>query len=279
MIAHRMHRVLPPPHSVLAAFGISDRPTRLTGGQGGAFLTQGVVLKPVENEMEAAWIADVTEDIIEEGFRVARPIRAGDGCWIHDGWCAWKWVDGTHDPAHRWEEIIAAGVAFHRALSEVARPDFVDRADSPYRRADRIAWGEGQIPDGTVCTPALRELAGLRRPVTLTSQVIHGDLEGNVLFAPHLPPAVIDLSPYWRPPAYATAIVLVDALDWGGATERVLLLSPDIPEMDQLLLRAEMFRLAIMTEFERLGIPQVKKLANHFRTVELLVKILGTSHK
>jgi hypothetical protein len=72
---------------------------------------------------------------------------------------------------------------------------------------------------------------------------------------------------------------LVDALDWGGATERVIHLAPDIPEMDQLLLRAEMFRLATMAEFERLGIPQVKKLPNHLRTVELLLKMLGTSRK
>ncbi len=32
-------------------------------------------------------------------------------------------------------------------------------------------------------------------------QLVHGDLTGNLLFHTSLPPAVIDLSPYWRPTA------------------------------------------------------------------------------
>jgi len=46
---------------------------------------------------------------------------------------------------------------------------------------------------------------------------MHGDLGGNVLFADGLPPAVIDLSLYWRPPSFASAIVVGDALVWEGA--------------------------------------------------------------
>ena len=54
------------------------------------------------------------------------------------------------------------------------------------------------------------------------SQVVHGDLTGNVLFAPGLPPALIDLSLYWRSPSYAEGVVIADALCWQGADASVL---------------------------------------------------------
>ncbi len=49
-------------------------------------------------------------------------------------------------------------------------------------------------------------------------QLVHGDLTGNVLFAAGLPPAVIDISPYWRPPSYAEGVVVADALCYHGAS-------------------------------------------------------------
>jgi len=54
------------------------------------------------------------------------------------------------------------------------------------------------------------------------SQLVHGDLTGNVLFAQDQPPAVIDLSPYWRPPKYAEGVVLADALCWHDAPPSLL---------------------------------------------------------
>jgi hypothetical protein len=51
---------------------------------------------------------------------------------------------------------------------------------------------------------------------------VHADLTGNVLFSPTLPPAVIDLSPYWRPPEYAEGVVIADALCWHGAQPSLL---------------------------------------------------------
>ena len=105
--------------------------------------------------------------------------------------------------------------------------------------ADRVAWGEaeGELP------PSARPLLAQRRPVDLPSQLIHGDLGGNVLFHGSLPPAVIDVSPYWRPVGYAAAIVVADAVAWEGAGDEVVerLLRR---QGDQLLLRAVLFRIA-----------------------------------
>ncbi len=54
-----------------------------------------------------------------------------------------------------------------------------------------------------------------------------------MLFYEGLPPLVIDPSPYWRPPAFASAIVVADALVFHGAGEEMvepLLLEVDFPQ-------------------------------------------------
>jgi hypothetical protein len=78
--------------------------------------------------------------------------------------------------------------------------------------------------------------------VDLPAQLVHGDLAGNVLFHPELPPLVIDLSPYWRPPAFASAVVVVDALVWLGADEDLVKPLLEDEGFPQLLLRALLFR-------------------------------------
>ena len=75
------------------------------------------------------------------------------------------------------------------------------------------------------------------------SATVHGDLSGNVLFHNVLAPAIIDLSPYWRPASYASAIVVADALLWEGADRQILDEVRDIEDLGQHLLRALIFRL------------------------------------
>jgi hypothetical protein len=92
-------------------------------------------------------------------------------------------------------------------------------------------------------TKHLAALTRALRPVDGRSQLIHGDLAGNVLFDDNLPPLVIDFSPYWRPPAFASAIVIADALTFEGAGAELvqpLLSDPDFP---QHLLRALIYRI------------------------------------
>jgi hypothetical protein len=72
--------------------------------------------------------------------------------------------------------------------------------------------------------------------------VIHGDLTGNVLFAPGVAPAIIDLAPYWRPPAFASAIVVADALVWEGADATLLEAVAHVERFEQYLLRALVYR-------------------------------------
>jgi uncharacterized protein (TIGR02569 family) len=229
--------VVPPP-SVLDAWAVAE-PRPLAGGQGEAFRAGGLVLKPAGEPAQAGWLAGTLEGLgVEDGVRIVRPVRSVTGRWVVDGWSAWRWMEGRHRSG-RWDEVLEVSRRFHRAVSGVGwSPALV--ASHRWAIADRVAWGEheAELPEG------VRALLARRRPVDLPCQLIHGDLGGNVLFHDALPPAVIDVSPYWRPPGYADAIVVADAVAWGGAgadlVERLVR-----RQGDQLLLRAVLFRVAV----------------------------------
>ena len=113
----------------------------------------------------------------------------------------------------------------------------------PWAIGDRYAWGEQSLDVPTVLAESAARLCAWRRPVDLPEQFVHGDLLHNVLFHDTLPPAVIDVSPCWRPARYAEAIVVADAIGWDGApAEAIDTLADD--EGLQLLVRATLFRLA-----------------------------------
>jgi uncharacterized protein (TIGR02569 family) len=231
-----------PPPAVIAAFGAAGaRPVPLGGGQGTSWIAGDVVLKPAElDREELEWQAQIYAQIRWAGFRLARPRLAADGSLCVDGWCATEYVTGKHEE-RRWEEIIAVGERFHAALRAIPRPSFLDQRSDPWAISDRVAWGEMPASE----FPHVRHLPQLvcaLRPVSAPSQLIHGDLTGNVLFDARLPPAIIDLSPYWRPTAYASAIVIADALVWEGAGRHVLGAVSRIDDFGQFLIRALIFR-------------------------------------
>jgi uncharacterized protein (TIGR02569 family) len=144
------------------------------------------------------------------------PRRSSLGAFVVDGWMASTFCEGSHEQA-RWLDVIEVADRLHGALAHVARPPFHRGRDDPWAKADRVAWGEASVTP-FLHVPHVARLAPLLAPIDDPSQVIHGDLTGNVLFADPLPPAVIDLAVYWRPAVYAHAVVVADALAWEGAT-------------------------------------------------------------
>ena len=221
-----------PPPAVLAAYGLTDRPTPLPGGQGTSWRVGEAVLKPDDAPPDLlGWRAGVLRRLAgRRDLRVSVPLRTRGGGLVADGWTASRWEPGTHVPG-RWDEIVEAGRRLGAALAGEPRPDLLDRRTDPWAVADRVAWGEQDLPRDA--GPLLHELAGARRPLALPSQLVHGDLTGNVLLCDGLPPLVLDLSPYWRPAAYATAVVVAD----GGPDDLA-----SGPGWAQLVLRARLFR-------------------------------------
>jgi len=193
----------------------------------------------------------------DAGFRVPRPLGTAAGDWVAQdplggAWVAWQWLPG--EPASwagvspSWPGLIAASRAFHAALAGRPAPPWLGRDGSQWTVGDQVAWGERDPGSVLAAAPGplagqLRSLLAALRPVRLPAQLIHGDLGGNVLFAPGQPPAMIDFSPYWRPAGLALAIAAADALTWSGADPAILGELADQPELGQFLARAHVGRL------------------------------------
>jgi uncharacterized protein (TIGR02569 family) len=241
------------PQSVLDAFGLTGAVDVLPGGEGRSVRVGSVVLKSTEDGDEASWVAELLTRLDEAGFRIARPVWARDGRWIVDGWSASRLVAGDTGPSGRWPLLLAAARAFHAALRPTARPAFLALRTHRWALADRVAWGESAFEPLPDVRPLMDRLMAVRRPVTADCQLVHGDLSGNVLFADGLAPAIIDFSPYWRPAAYADAIIAVDGLLWYGADPGLLTLAGTTSEFPQLLVRALIFRLVAHNEQARLS--------------------------
>jgi uncharacterized protein (TIGR02569 family) len=248
-VRRRITAMTPVPAAVLAAFGLPADGHPLPGGEGRSVRHGSAVLKPADNPAEAVWSARLLAGIEPRGFRLPRPLPARDGRWVVDGWTASEYVEGQAGPAGRWDQLLAAGRAFHAAVNRIPRPGFLDDRTHRWARADRAAWGEQTVPVPAAAAEHWARLTRLVRPVTAPCQLIHGDLTGNVLFAAGAPPAVLDFSPYWRPAGYADAIVVIDGLLWYGADRRLLSLGG--ADFGQLLVRALMFRLVALTEQAR----------------------------
>ena len=228
---------------MLAAFGVREEEA-VPLEQGPLWRCGEVVLEPVASTSVAAWIAQTLDALHVENVRLSRPLRSTDGRWVVSGWAASRYVSGRVEPRH--DEVVALAQRLHAATAHLARPGFLaDRTDL-YAVADAAAWGEAEPelpPDGGGA--AFARLAAARRPVALAEQIVHGDLFGNVLFAGSAPPAVIGFTPYWRPPEWAAAVIVVDALAWGGADRGLLRRWSALDEWPQVLLRALLFRLAV----------------------------------
>jgi uncharacterized protein (TIGR02569 family) len=244
----------PVPAKVLRAFGV-DSPLPLSGGQGTSWRAGGLVLKP-EGGPAYEWLAHELSNLQPDGVRISAPVRTVDGEWVCDGWSAKQWVEGSHPDFRQpstWSDIIQAGRAFHRMVRHLPRPDSLTARTGPWATADRVAWGDQPSHLRQEFAEVARLLQHASRPLG-PSQIVHGDLTGNVLFAPGAPPAVIDISPYWRPPEYAEGVVIADALCWHGASASVL---QEVGVSVTAVARALLFRLVTTNELLLAGLATV----------------------
>jgi uncharacterized protein (TIGR02569 family) len=233
------------PRHVRNAFGVRDEPAQpiMFGGLR-CWRCGDVVIRPVANNALAAWSARVLDTLRADGLRIARPVRSSDGRWVVAGWSACHHLSGAPEP--RYDDLVAASMRLHAATASVRRPRLLDDRDDLVARADAAAWGERAITLEPAAGGLLfNDLAGYRRKVRLPAQVVHADLFGTVLFDGDAPPAVLDLVPFWRPVEWAAAVIVIDALAWGGADPVLLRSWSHLEAWPQVLLRALLFRVAL----------------------------------
>ncbi|MEU6713615.1 TIGR02569 family protein [Nonomuraea sp. NPDC046802] len=263
-----------PPVEVLEGFGVGgERPVWL----GGAWRAGSLALKPVDFAPESRWRSQVLAALPESpDFRLARPVRAPDGTWSVQGWEASRLVAGEPD-VRRQDDVLRAGAAFHEAIAHLARPAFLDLRDNPWSHGDRVAWQEVPLQGSPAALELLGPLVRARRPVDLPCQTVHGDLPGNVLFADGLPPAVIDWPVYWRPPSWAAAVAVADALCWYGAAPALAARWSHLPEWGQMLVRALIYRIVTHDVAQGAAGWTADQLATHRPAIDVAVAFAGES--
>ena len=257
---------------ILKSFGINDKPVLLSGGQGTSYLCGNIVIKPEEDEIEASWVAEVFSKMTVSEIRVSKPIKAINGYWIHNGWSAHTFIEGeiTKD---RWKEKIEIGRKLHKAVAYLEKPRFIGKRFHPWEIADKMVWGESKLKYGSELELVISKLKPLLRLIKYKEQIIHGDLTGNILFHPKLEPAVIDFSPYWRPVEYATAIIIVDSIVWENAPTSLMSELSDTKEMNQLLIRAAMWRIITTEEFiKQYGRGNIEDVCEYHTFIDVLLK-------
>ncbi|KLJ05436.1 hypothetical protein EMPG_11083 [Blastomyces silverae] len=261
-----------------------------------------------------------------------------------DTWTAARVIPGTPDPGPgRWEEILRASRALHRDLRALYGGEgrlgelapflpFLRQRQDRWAKGDRIAWemeeagenadvdidndigigidaransaGESGIVEEAY-RDIFRQLVSLREPIEMgVSQLVHGDLAGNVLFTNHARkhavgdnnergddqeeekqeqeeqeehvPSIIDFSLYFRPVEFAEAIIVADGLLWYDAgDELVRLVGVDKYRM-QMLVRALIFRLVASSEGEReRGVVDEAERNRYQRAVGIVRELIG----
>jgi uncharacterized protein (TIGR02569 family) len=232
-----------PPAEVLAEFRAAGPGTRLQGGQGTVWKAGDVLLKPLDVlPAELVWMDGIARRRSAGGqLRLSLPLRSRSNRLTVDGWTAFPYLAGQHQPG-RWLEIAGIAREFSLLFSDEECPDFIGKRTHEWARADRFAWGEDT--GSSNAAPHVADLVAARRQVFDPPVLIHGDLTGNVLFDSALPPAVIDLTLYWRPVNYSVAIIAVDAVCFEGAPISLFETISQAEDFPQYLLRALLFRLA-----------------------------------
>ncbi|MGV9411896.1 TIGR02569 family protein [Nocardia sp. NPDC003693] len=252
-----------PPEHVRATFGLREVGPVPLGNWDGGWRCGDVVLSPVTDHARAAWSAKVRETLRVDGLRLARPVRATDGRYVVSGWRADTYLEGVPEPRH--DEVVSLSLRLHQVTERLERPRFLAVAPvapwvdvDVFAAADRAAWETVPLrtlklggllpatsPDGDRSLHVITQLSTLRKPVSTPPQLVHGDLFGTVLFSSGFAPGLTDITPYWRPAPWAAAVIVVDALSWGGADDGLLERWAGLPEWPQMLVRAVMFRLAV----------------------------------
>ncbi|HIW91354.1 MAG TPA: TIGR02569 family protein [Candidatus Corynebacterium avicola] len=268
-----------PPAAIRAGFQVSHAaPVALGEAWGEGWRCDQAVLIPSDDRARATWSAQVMDRVRPSGVSVARPLRSTDGRYTLGGWTARGFLSGHRAP--RFDETAASALRFNEALAQVDeakhRPDFLDVSavaaaagaaggsgelseTALYAVAEAAAWADdptellapvmdlAEVPRDDVAA-AMEKATGLmllRTGVTAEDQLVHGDVLGCTIYDGYADPAIVDLVPTWRPAGWSVALLVVDAIAWANAEDGLIQRWSHLPDFDQLLLRAVMYRLFV----------------------------------
>jgi hypothetical protein len=248
------------PSHVKRAFNLQSSTYLLEGGSREVYRVGDLIVKQlVSTSFEnphtfqlLPWLAEQLRGIDDDGFRLSRPVQSVEGEWIVEGgWTAWTYVDGQAVTSGNVSIAIEAIRALHYSLREVTKHPLLDQNDSAWGFAHEHCFGDRPASVHLVLAQLVDEMYALRKPLpVMPCQLIHGDLNHeNVLVSPGASVGFIDLTPFWAPVDFALAMFA----NWIGprrGDESVLKYFEDIPYFDQLLLRAAIRMLLVVSHLK-----------------------------
>jgi len=170
--------------------------------------------------------------------------------------------------------VAAAALSVNSALVDEPKPSFlagspVDPASTGraerysevelFAAAEAAAWADDPsellaplmdprvVPREDVAAAMAKaaRLITLREDVVSRDQLVHGDMLGCTIFDAYADPVVVDMVPAWRPAPWSVALLVVDAVAWANAEDELIDRWSHLPEFNQLLLRAVIYRLFV----------------------------------
>ena len=244
-----------PPDHVLDLFAAEGVLEPLAGGRGTTWRAGDLALSPGHDASEG-WLAPIQarlavrlDERSPRSVRLALPVPARDGSLVVDGWAATRFEPGA-TPCRDLATLRATAHLLHAHLAGAVpeRPAELDARTDRWAVADRQAYdaGAARAAAEVRAEPGLAGLVdalatGLDDTDLGREHLVHADLAGNVLLDAAGTPFVIDLSPAWRPPLWAEAVCVLDAVLWLGAPAEALDDWRNGPER-QAMLRAALFR-------------------------------------
>jgi len=241
-------KIDPPTKEIARAFNSNEEPVLLKGGQGTSYRSGDIVLKPWEGEKDD-WMPEVFKDLPESSeVRFARPVKSIEGKWKYKDYIAWEYLPGEHIYGQYYDKKISASIAFHKLFKDVPKPDFIGISRNSWSVGDLVAWQKLEFNYDKDFMELYDQIKPNLKEIDVAYQLIHGDLSGNFLLDPSLPPAIIDFSPAWAPNGFAEGIMLTDSISWENATPDDLKAFDVIPNIDQFAWRGVLRRITEQAE-------------------------------
>ena len=240
---------LKPDNLILYAFDLQGKIEPLPGGQNNSWRIGDHVLEYVGIDPSNEWSAAVLSDLNAVDYRISAPVRSKHDSFVFKGWLCSKFEVGFVSNNHEAEKLEVSRL-FHRSLKAISLNVYVPPSNR-WEIAHRAAWSRDDLPS-QIETDSRNYIKELFRFTNsqgdIKTQIIHGDLAGNILFHDRYSPLIIDFSPTNGPIEYAESILIADSIAWYNAPLQTLELLPQTEYYKDMLLRAVIFRLVVSAQ-------------------------------
>lgn len=241
-------KISPPTKVIAEAFGSNEEPILLEGGQNTSYVSGNIVLKPASSLRGATFRAEIFKNMPESpDVRFPRPVKSKNGTYVYDKYVAWSFLKGEHVEG-QYREKLKASVAFHKLLKNAEHSEYTNRPKNSWAVGAMVALDEKDFDYDQEFMDLYNQIKPHLKPLSGDRQLIHGDISGNFICDPNLPPGIIDFSPTWAPTGFGEGVFLADAIAWENADFKDLEIFKEVSNIEQMAWRGILRRITDQAE-------------------------------